>query len=149
MLFLASVLARRPPAGVLWNSTTGRGTAWRDDKRSRLCYDVVTLTLAAIFTARFVVQQYFYETDAVGSLGAAKIAMGYPLLGLGLLAVAWAARASDKHLKAVSRQPRPHEASPSSRWNRRRHEFLVGGGAGPFEMPPLPSMSACSIPGGD
>ncbi|WND23693.1 DUF3159 domain-containing protein [Streptomyces janthinus] len=50
VLLLASVLARRPLAGVLWNSTTGRGTAWRDDKRSRLYYDVANLTLAAIFT---------------------------------------------------------------------------------------------------
>ncbi|CAL9515256.1 DUF3159 domain-containing protein [Streptomyces sp. enrichment culture] len=112
VVFLASVLTRRPLAGVLWNSTTGKGTAWRDDKRSRRYYDIATLALAAIFAARFVVQQYFYETDAVGSLGAAKVVMGYPLLGLGLLVVAWAARASDKHLKAVARQrrPRPHES---------------------------------------
>ncbi|MFC8569413.1 DUF3159 domain-containing protein [Streptomyces sp. NPDC057245] len=110
VVFLASVLAGRPLAGVLWNSTTGKGTAWRDDRRSRRYYDIATLTLAAIFAARFGVQQYFYETDAVGSLGAAKIAMGYPLLGLGLLVVAWAARASDRHLKAVARQrqPRPY-----------------------------------------
>ncbi|MFB6790813.1 DUF3159 domain-containing protein [Streptomyces olivaceus] len=105
LLFLASVLVRRPLAGVLWNSATGKGNAWRDDKRSRRAYDIATLTLAAIFAARFTVQQYFYETDAVESLGAAKIIMGYPLLAVGLLAVAWAARTSDKRLKTPA--PRP------------------------------------------
>ncbi|MGV9387727.1 DUF3159 domain-containing protein [Streptomyces olivaceus] len=105
VLFLASVLVRRPLAGVLWNSATGKGDAWRDDKRSRRAYDIATLTLAAIFAARFTVQQYFYEADAVESLGAAKIIMGYPLLAVGLLAVAWAARTSDKRLKTPA--PRP------------------------------------------
>ncbi|MBZ6086762.1 DUF3159 domain-containing protein [Streptomyces olivaceus] len=105
VLFLASVLVRRPLAGVLWNSATGKGNAWRDDRRSRRAYDIATLTLAAIFAARFAVQQYFYETDAVESLGAAKIIMGYPLLAVGLLAVAWAARTSDKRLKTPA--PRP------------------------------------------
>ncbi|MFB7657066.1 MULTISPECIES: DUF3159 domain-containing protein [unclassified Streptomyces] len=102
VLFLASVLVRRPLAGVLWNSVTGKGNAWRADGRSRLYYDIATLTLAAIFGARFVVQQYLYETDAVESLGFAKILMGYPLLGLGLLVVAWAARLSDKRLKTLA-----------------------------------------------
>ncbi|MBZ6079477.1 DUF3159 domain-containing protein [Streptomyces olivaceus] len=105
VLFLASVLVRRPLAGVLWNSATGKGNAWRDDRRSRRAYDIATLTLAAIFAARFAVQQYFYETDAVESLGATKIIMGYPLLAVGLLAVAWAARTSDKRLKTPA--PRP------------------------------------------
>ncbi|QIP75160.1 DUF3159 domain-containing protein [Streptomyces sp. VN1] len=105
VLFLASVLVRRPLAGVLWNSATGKGNAWRDDRRSRRAYDIATLTLAAIFAARFAVQQYFYETDAVESLGAAKIIMGYPLLAVGLLAVAWAARTSDKRLKTAAPCP--------------------------------------------
>ncbi|MER7229570.1 DUF3159 domain-containing protein [Streptomyces olivaceus] len=105
VLFLASVLVRRPLAGVLWNSATGKGNAWRDNRRSRRAYDIATLTLAAIFAARFAVQQYFYETDAVESLGAAKIIMGYPLLAVGLLAVAWAARTSDKRLKTAAPCP--------------------------------------------
>ncbi|MFG2023211.1 DUF3159 domain-containing protein [Streptomyces sp. NPDC048825] len=101
VLFLASVLARWPLAGVLWNSATGKGSIWRADRHSRLYYDVATLVLAFIFGARFVVQRYLYEADEVGSLGFAKLAMGYPLLALGLLVVAWAARCSDKRLKAV------------------------------------------------
>lgn len=106
VLFLASVVIRWPLVGVIWNSTTGKGTLWRTDKRSRLYYDIATLALTAVFAARFVVQQYLYESDQVGALGFAKIAMGYPLLGLALIVVAWAARASDKRLKSLEPQSR-------------------------------------------
>ena len=103
--FVLSVVLRWPLAGLIWNSTTGKGTVWRADKRSRFYYDIATLVLAAIFGARFAVQQYLYQADEVGSLGFAKIAMGYPLLAVGFLAVAWAARASDKRLKTVGLLP--------------------------------------------
>ncbi|MEW2570831.1 DUF3159 domain-containing protein [Streptomyces sp. NPDC047070] len=105
ILFLASVLVRWPLAGVLWNAATGKGNAWREDKRSRFYYDVATLVLAAVFGARFAVQEYFYVTDQVGSLGAAKIAMGFPLLALALLVVAWAGRSSNKRLTAIGLAP--------------------------------------------
>ncbi|MEV1023105.1 DUF3159 domain-containing protein [Streptomyces sp. NPDC050264] len=105
VLFLLSVLARWPLAGVIWNAATGKGTIWRADKRSRLYYDVATLVLAAVFGARFAVQQYFYATDQVGSLGFAKIAMGFPLLALALVVVAWAARRSNKRLVAIGLLP--------------------------------------------
>ncbi|MEU9878801.1 DUF3159 domain-containing protein [Streptomyces phaeochromogenes] len=103
--FVLSVVLRWPLAGLIWNSATGKGTVWRADRRSRFYYDIATLVLAAIFGARFAVQQYLYQADEVGSLGFAKIAMGYPLLAVGFLAVAWAARASDKRLKAVGLLP--------------------------------------------
>ncbi|MGW0907111.1 DUF3159 domain-containing protein [Streptomyces sp. NPDC002853] len=116
VLFLLSVLVRWPLAGVIWNAATGKGSIWRADKRSRLYYDVATLVLTAVFGARFAVQQYFYATDQVGSLGAAKIAMGFPLLALALLVVAWAARRSNKRLAEIGLLPAKHAspASPSS-----------------------------------
>ena len=105
ILLLASVLVRWPLAGAIWNGATGKGHIWRADKRSRLYYDIATLVLAAVFGARFAVQQYFYATDQVGSLGAAKIAMGFPLLALALLVVAWAAQRSNKRLAAIGLLP--------------------------------------------
>ncbi|GGV53745.1 membrane protein [Streptomyces longisporoflavus] len=105
VLFVLSVLVRWPLAGVIWNVATGKGSIWRADKRSRFYYDIATLVLAAVFGARFAVQQYFYVTDQVGSLGAAKIAMGFPLLALALLVVAWAARSSNKRLAAIGLLP--------------------------------------------
>ncbi|MYV60284.1 DUF3159 domain-containing protein, partial [Streptomyces sp. SID4931] len=112
--FGLSVVLRWPLAGLIWNATTGKGTVWRADKRSLFYYDIATLVLAAIFGARFVVQQHLYQADEVGSLGFAKIAMGYPLLAVGFLAVAWAARASDKRLKAVGLLPAGRSA-PTTR----------------------------------
>ncbi|NGO43759.1 DUF3159 domain-containing protein [Streptomyces ureilyticus] len=105
VLLLASVLARWPLAGVLWNSATGKGSVWREDKRSRFYYDIATLVLAFIFGSRFVVKGYLYQADKVDALGVAKIVMGYPLLGVGLLVVSWAARCSHKRLKAVGLLP--------------------------------------------
>lgn len=105
VLCVISVLARWPLAGAVWNVATGKGSVWRADKRSRLYYDIATLALAAVFGARFAVQQYFYVTDQVNSLGFAKIAMGFPLLALAFLVVAWAVRRSNKRLAAVGLLP--------------------------------------------
>ncbi|MEV5807196.1 DUF3159 domain-containing protein [Streptomyces parvulus] len=105
VVFVLSVLVKWPLAGVIWNGATGKGTIWRADRSSRRYFNVATLTLATIFGARFVVQKYLYDNDEVGSLGAAKIVMGYPLLAVGLLVVAWAAKASDRRLRAAGLLP--------------------------------------------
>ncbi|RII15005.1 hypothetical protein DSC45_19100 [Streptomyces sp. YIM 130001] len=105
VVLLASVLARWPLAGLIWNQATGKGTVWRADRRSMFYYDAATLFLTVIFGSRFVVQQWLYDADQVGSLGFAKIAMGFPLLAVGLVVVAWAAKASDKRLKVVGLLP--------------------------------------------
>ncbi|MFE2375836.1 DUF3159 domain-containing protein [Streptomyces sp. NPDC059398] len=101
VLCVLSVLVRWPLAGVVWNVTARKGSAWRTDRHSRISYDIATLVLAVVFGVRFAVQQYFYETDQVGSLGFAKIAMGFPLLALAFLVVAWAVRRSNKRLAAI------------------------------------------------
>ncbi|MEU3883922.1 MULTISPECIES: DUF3159 domain-containing protein [Streptomyces] len=106
VVFALSVLARRPLAGVIWYSMTGKGMAWREDRRARRCFGIATIVLTVIFAARFAVQQYLYAADEVGSLGTAKILMGYPLLAVGVLAVAWAARASRRGPEAGERTPR-------------------------------------------
>ncbi|WP_007025466.1 DUF3159 domain-containing protein [Saccharomonospora iraqiensis] len=100
-VLVLSVVVRWPLAGVVWNYLNGTGMAWRRDKPSRFGYDVATLALAAVFAARFVVQQWLYAEDYTGWLAFAKIAMGYPLYGLALLVVVWAVRRSDKRLAEV------------------------------------------------
>jgi hypothetical protein len=106
-LFVGSVLIRWPLAGVIWNLINGTGHAWRKDKPSRFGYDVATLAMAAVFGARFVVQRWLYNADYTGWLAFAKIAMGYPLYGLGLLVVVWAVRRSDKRLKEFEETAEP------------------------------------------
>lgn len=114
ILFVGSVLVRRPLAGLLWNAIKGQDSTWREDKVSRRYYDVATLALAAVFAARFVVQQWLYDSDETGWLGFAKIAMGYPLLGLALLVVAWAARRSARRLHDISRTQRDTALQPTA-----------------------------------
>ncbi|ATL81245.1 integral membrane alanine and leucine rich protein [Streptomyces malaysiensis subsp. malaysiensis] len=104
VLFLVSVLVRRPLAGVVWGALNGTGTAWLKDKPSRHYYDIATLTLVGVFAARVAVQQWLYDQDRTGWLAVAKIAMGYPLLALAFLVVLWAGRRSGKRLKALAGQ---------------------------------------------
>jgi hypothetical protein len=104
VLFLLSVLVRRPLAGVVWGALNGSGTAWLKDKPSRHYYDIATLTLVGVFALRVAVWQWLYDEDRTGWLAAARIAMGYPLLALALLVVLWAGRRSGQRLKALAGQ---------------------------------------------
>ena len=97
VVFLASVLLRRPLVGVIWGLLSGRGKAWRADRRARVAYDVATLAVTAVFAARFVVQNWLYGEDFTGWLAFARIAMGYPLTAVALVVIVWAIRRSDSH----------------------------------------------------
>ena len=91
---LGSVLARRPVTGVAWNLVHGGTHAWRADRRVLRAHDVATLAAAAVFGARFGVQQWLYVSDETGWLGVARIVMGWPLTILAALVVIWAWRRS-------------------------------------------------------
>ena len=89
-----SVLLRRPVVGVIWNllRSSGPDPNWRTDATVVRVFDIATLAFVALFTARFVVQQWLYDGGHTGWLAVARIGMGYPLLGLALLVVFWAVR---------------------------------------------------------
>ncbi|MGU3650530.1 DUF3159 domain-containing protein [Mycolicibacterium sp. A43C] len=89
-----SVLLRRPVVGVIWNllRSSGPDPNWRTDATVVRVFDIATLAFVALFVARFVVQQWLYDGGHTGWLAAARIGMGYPLLGLALLVVFWAVR---------------------------------------------------------
>jgi hypothetical protein len=80
--FSVSVLIRRPLVGVGWAWVTGRDDTWRRVRRVRLAFDLVTMVMALVSWARFVVQYYLYDTDQAGLLAAARIAMGWPIFVL-------------------------------------------------------------------
>jgi hypothetical protein len=101
-IFLVSILVRWPLVGVIWHAASGTGHAWRDDKPSRLGYDIATLALVAIFVSRFVVEQWLYSGDSVGWLAFARIVMGYPLSAVALLVAFWAIRRSGRRLKILT-----------------------------------------------
>lgn len=98
VVFAVSLVVRRPLVGVIWNlmRSAGPDPGWRADKTVLRTFDVATLTFVAVFAARFVVQDTLYDTGSTGWLAFARIAMGYPLLGLALLVVYWAVRRANR-----------------------------------------------------
>jgi hypothetical protein len=101
-VFLISMIARWPLAGVIWSALNSKGMAWRKDPRCRRCYDVATGVWVIVFIARFVVQSWLYNLNDVGWLGVARIAMGWPLTGIAALVTVWAVRKADQRQKELA-----------------------------------------------
>ncbi|MDV6230097.1 DUF3159 domain-containing protein [Rhodococcus cercidiphylli] len=97
-LMLASILARRPLTGLLWNALHGNEYTWRSNRSVTRAHYIATSTFAVLFGARYVVQDWLYDTDATGWLAFARIAMGTPLLALAVLVTVWAFRRSTAQL---------------------------------------------------
>lgn len=95
-VFLVSVAARWPLVGVVWSTLNGLGMDWRKQRRAMRAYDIATLSWAAVFGAKYVVQQWLYDNDQTGWLAFARIAMGYPLTGIALVVTVWAIRRAKK-----------------------------------------------------
>lgn len=99
-VFVVSVLVRRPLVGVIWNllRSAGPDRSWRADTVALHAFDVATLAFVALFSARFVVQQWLYDGGCTGWLAFARIAMGYPLLGAVSVIVYWAIRRANRQV---------------------------------------------------
>ena len=99
-VFSVSLLVRRPLVGVIWNllRSAGPDRSWRADTVALHAFDVATLAFVALFTARFVVQQWLYDGGFSGWLALARIAMGYPLLGAVSVIVYWAVRRANQQI---------------------------------------------------
>jgi hypothetical protein len=99
-VFVVSVLVRRPLVGVIWNllRSAGPDRSWRADTVALHAFDVATLAFVALFSARFVVQQWLYDGGFSGWLAFARIAMGYPLLGAVSVIVYWAIRRANRQV---------------------------------------------------
>ncbi len=108
--FLVSVVIRWPLAGVVWSALNSTGMAWRSDRFSRRYYDVATAVWVLVFGARFVVQEWLYQTNQVGWLGIARIGMGWPLTAIAALVTIWAVRKADQRQKILAEQADPTPA---------------------------------------
>jgi uncharacterized protein DUF3159 len=92
LAFLVSMVVRWPLAGVIWHAVNGDGQSWRADPRLLRAYTFATGLWTLVFASRVVVQGWLYNTDEETWLGIARLAMGYPLVGLALLGTVWAVR---------------------------------------------------------
>jgi hypothetical protein len=92
LAFLVSVVVRWPLAGVIWHGINGDGQSWRRDRRLLRAYTLASLLWTLVFVARVVVQGLLYSADEETWLGVARLAMGYPFVGVALLGTFWAVR---------------------------------------------------------
>lgn len=100
--FTASVVVRRPLVGVVWARLTGRPGAWRREPRVLRTFDGVTLVMAAVSWARFLVQDHFYDADQAGALAVARIAMGWPVFLVTSTLIYLAVRRANRALPRIS-----------------------------------------------
>jgi hypothetical protein len=83
---LASIAVRRPVLGYVAAALDRRFTHWRSDRQLVRRATYATLVWATIFAVRFVLQGWLYLHDHVGWLATARLAMGWPLWGLAVMA---------------------------------------------------------------
>ncbi|MEJ3655236.1 DUF3159 domain-containing protein [Actinomycetes bacterium KLBMP 9759] len=103
LAFLVSLIVRWPLAGVIWHGINGDGQSWRQEPRLLRAYMWATALWTLVFVARVVVQGLLYNADEETWLGIARLAMGYPLVGVALLGTILAvrrARAGEPHQPA-------------------------------------------------
>lgn len=99
-VFGVSVLIRRPVVGYVWSWVNGHGRDWRRVRKAVLAFDIATVCWVLVFGSRFAVQNYLYDADETGLLGAARIAMGWPLTAVAALVTYLAIRAAQRAIHA-------------------------------------------------
>lgn len=90
-----SVVVRWPIVGVIWKGLSGDKMSWRTVAPARRLYAWASLGWAAVFVARFVVQNNLYNHDSTGTLALARILMGWPLTGVVTLLTVWLVKRAD------------------------------------------------------
>jgi len=106
---VVSMLVRWPLIGVIWEGINGRGTAWRADKKLVRRYDWATVVWVVVFAARYLVQNYLYDTDQVGWLAVVRLLMGYPMwiAAIGICALIVAGRGAGRNAVASLKDRMP------------------------------------------
>ncbi|MEU9807342.1 DUF3159 domain-containing protein [Mycobacterium sp. NPDC050853] len=105
IVFLASVVIRRPIVGYAYSWATGGDMSWRNNRRIVLAFDIATVSWIVLFATRFVVQQWLYLAGNTAWLGGTKIAMGWPLTAVGALITLLVIRYVRRHTEPVAEEP--------------------------------------------
>lgn len=84
--FAVSAVSGRPLVGVVHAWLFRTGTAWRQERRLRRVFAALTLGWAGVYALRAGVGAVLYRADEAGLLALGKIALGWPLTILGVLA---------------------------------------------------------------
>lgn len=87
VVFSLSMLSGWPVVGLLFGAVTGDLSGWRARPAVRRLFQRLTAVLLANYVIRVVVQLPLYLAGSVVVLGATKVALGWPLLGLSVLVI--------------------------------------------------------------
>lgn len=87
VVFGVSMVTGWPVVGFMFGAVTGDPTGWRRRRGVRLLFQKLTAVLLANYVLRVVVQLPLYLAGSVVALGISKIALGWPLLGVSVLAI--------------------------------------------------------------
>lgn len=111
VLSLASIIFRWPAVGVVWKGINGESMAWRQVPQAMWAYSYATAGWAAVFLARFLVQNGMYNHGDTTTLGVTRILMGWPLTGLVTLLTIWMVRRANAAVEAsgLAETPEPAE----------------------------------------
>jgi hypothetical protein len=99
LAFLVSIVVRWPLAGVIWNGINGHGQGWRKNPLMLKAYSWASAIWVLVFAARLVVQGWLYNADEETWLGIARLAMGYPLIGVAIVGTVLLVRRADAQAK--------------------------------------------------
>jgi hypothetical protein len=104
LVFLASVVVRRPLIGYLIGAVYRAPSEWLADPRVRRTFAEVTLAWSALFAFRAAVYAVLIAAGKAGWLAVASVAMGWPAF---LLLVLACYRYVPRRLEQLNAPPRP------------------------------------------
>lgn len=88
LALLVTVVMRWPLVGLVVGFLDGRGTAWRQDRRTFLVAQWLTLGWCGLFVLRLAVEVPFYLANNTVALGVTRLLLGLPLFAL-LILLTW------------------------------------------------------------
>lgn len=124
--FAVSALVRWPLVGVIWGFLDGRGMIWRRSRAARRWYAAATWVWAALFGIRAVLQYALYLNDEVNWLGAARIAMGWPLALAAFVVTVWAVHKAMAHEEPVVPADTAAPEVPANRLGAAQEDATTG-----------------------
>lgn len=84
IVYLISILIRKPLLGLIVSTLTGGGRSWYQDPEERRLYTKASWIWVGLFCFRLSIQLPLYLSGAVGPLAIARVITGLPLFALGL-----------------------------------------------------------------